>query len=1009
MGKADVRARLKTSAVWRYGLPVFSVAAALAATCLLQPYDFRTPLFFLAIMVSTWAGGTGPGLLAVLLSTLFTGQFLSPQGILETRFRNLPNVVAFLLTSLMIGSWYAARRRAEDALEQARDELETKVRERTAGLSRSNEQLQKEVVERRRAEEALRESEERFKAFMDNSPAVAFVKDEEGRFIYINQPFKSFFNVDPDDLVGKTDFDLWPEETAAQLREHDRAVLRSGRTLEAVEMVPAPDGTLRPWLTLKFPLRDKGGRLCLAGMAVNITELRRAEEELRRVSERLQLATRAAGIGIWDWDVVQDKLVWDDATYGLFGVREEDFGGAYDAWAGTLAPEDFERITADVRAALRGERVYDTEFRVVWPDGSVHYLKADGQVFWDEAGRPLRMVGVNYDITERKQAEEVAKAGEERLRLAFEVAGIGTGDLDLETNKISLSHPMQRVLGLAPGTVNLTFEEYVELVHPEDRASVSQSVENAIADRTDIALDYRIVWPEGTVHWVTSRARVFYDETGQARRIIGALTDITERKLAEDEVRRQKEVFQKIFDNAPIALNFFSEDGRLLMVNRAWERIFGWTLKEVEEGNIDIFAEAMTGPRETEWVREFVSAAGGRLADFKIKSKDGRTVDLLGAVVGLSDGTRIGIAQDITDRKRVEAELRESEARFRAVFEGAGIGISMGDMEGRLFATNPALQEMLGYSASELSGVSFTDVTHPDDVQPDWKMFQELAAGKRDSYKLEKRYYRKDGELIYARLTVTSTARDAGKPEFIIGMAENVTESKLAEEQLRRTNEELRALSARLHSVREEESARIAREIHDELGASLSSLKWGLEEIGEDVSESAGTPPLAALREKVAGMITQTDSAVDTVRRIASELRPTALEEFGLAEALCWHSQQFQARTGIEVFCDWPPQSAGLGRERATAVFRICQEALTNVMRHAEATRVDVKMSDEAGHFVLTVSDNGRGITEAEKRASHSLGLLGMRERAHLLGGEITIEGTEGRGTVVTVRVPTTN
>ncbi len=227
-----------------------------------------------------------------------------------------------------------------------------------------------------------------------------------------------------------------------------------------------------------------------------------------------------------------------------------------------------------------------------------------------------------------------------------------------------------------------------------------------------------------------------------------------------------------------------------------------------------------------------------------------------------------------------------------------------------------------------------------------------------------------------------------------------------AEEQLRQTTEQLRSLSASLRSAREEEAARIAREIHDELGAALSSLRWDLEEVGEVVSEAADAPRLAALRRKIADMMGLTDAAVNTVRRIASELRPVALDDLGLADAIEWQAGQFQARTGIVVLCDCRLESVELSREQSTAVFRIFQEALTNVLRHARATRVDVALKREFGRLTLTVSDNGRGITEEERTGAQTLGLLGMRERANLAGGELVITGDEGKGTTITVRVP---
>jgi signal transduction histidine kinase len=235
-------------------------------------------------------------------------------------------------------------------------------------------------------------------------------------------------------------------------------------------------------------------------------------------------------------------------------------------------------------------------------------------------------------------------------------------------------------------------------------------------------------------------------------------------------------------------------------------------------------------------------------------------------------------------------------------------------------------------------------------------------------------------------------------------LRKEIAERKQAEADLRITSEQLRALSAQLQSAREEEGTRIAREIHDELGSMLTGLKWDLEEISRMLSTSPGESQLAAMREKLRALIKLTDMSVSTLRRIASELRPSVLDDLGLAAAIEWQAQQFQARTGI--ICDCSLENIELSAEQSTAVFRIFQEALTNVVRHAQATRVDIKINKEKGHFVLSVSDNGKGITDGEKSEQHSLGILGMRERAYLIGGEVSITSAEGQGTVVTLRVP---
>jgi signal transduction histidine kinase len=237
-------------------------------------------------------------------------------------------------------------------------------------------------------------------------------------------------------------------------------------------------------------------------------------------------------------------------------------------------------------------------------------------------------------------------------------------------------------------------------------------------------------------------------------------------------------------------------------------------------------------------------------------------------------------------------------------------------------------------------------------------------------------------------------------------LRKEIAERKQAEADLRITGEQLRALSARLQFAREEEGARIAREIHDELGSILTGLKWDLEEISRMLSLPPDDSQLVVMRGKLHALIGLADISVSTLRRIAAELRPSVLDDLGLAAAIEWQAQQFQARSGIVCYYEGSLGNIELNAEQSTAVFRIVQEALTNVLRHAQATRIDIKISEERGHFVFSVSDNGKGITNVEKSAQQSLGLLGMRERAHLIGGEISITSAEGPGTVVILRVP---
>jgi signal transduction histidine kinase len=226
-------------------------------------------------------------------------------------------------------------------------------------------------------------------------------------------------------------------------------------------------------------------------------------------------------------------------------------------------------------------------------------------------------------------------------------------------------------------------------------------------------------------------------------------------------------------------------------------------------------------------------------------------------------------------------------------------------------------------------------------------------------------------------------------------------ERQRAEEKLRRSLDQLRALTTYLQYVREEERTRIAREVHDELGQALTGLKldmsWLLTKVGKN-----RTP----VTEKVKTMVAHIDETIQTVRRIATELRPGILDSLGLVAAIEWQANEFQSRTSIPCQVETTVADQTWDQDFSTVFFRIFQETLTNIIRHAKATRVDVRLAEEDGKLVLTVKDNGRGITDEDIANTRSIGLVGMRERAGLIGGELSLQGAPGQGTTVTLRVP---
>jgi PAS domain S-box-containing protein len=377
--------------------------------------------------------------------------------------------------------------------------------------------------------------------------------------------------------------------------------------------------------------------------------------------------------------------------------------------------------------------------------------------------------------------------------------------------------------------------------------------------------------------------------------------------------------------------------------------------------------------------------------------------------MGLSDHVSLMYARffsRITGHRRperlsAEEELRRSEDRLRLIIDTIPTMAWSLRPDGKVDFVNQRWREYTGISLEDELDAP-TRAMHPEEtpaVMEQW--LATMAAG--EPFEHEMRLRRADGEYRWF-LVRTVPLRDEFRNIIKwFGTSTEIEDRKRAEKILFRSFEQLRALTARLQSVREEERARMAREIHDELGQALTAIKIDLASL---VSELPAEQTQALRKQSIMKLI---DETIQTVRRISTELRPGILDDLGLVAAVEWAAEEFQARTGTKCQISLPRADLALDPERATALFRIFQETLTNVARHAHATEVNVRLAYDRCDVSLEVRDNGKGISEEQLTAANSLGLLGMLERALLLGGELTISGVPGKGTTVRVRIPQTH
>jgi PAS domain S-box-containing protein len=315
-----------------------------------------------------------------------------------------------------------------------------------------------EIRQRTRAEHVLRESEGRFRAILDNAAALIYLKDPSGRLLFINRRCEEVFRIPRNQALGKTYHDFFPGEVADAYSANDMKVLSSGQPLEIEEPAVHDDG-IHTYVSVKFPLMDSWGvPSAVCGISTDITPQKRLAEALRETDQRLNLALSSAGVGTWSLNIVDDAIIWDDHIHQLFGLVPGTFGGKLEDAMRMLHPDDRERVAREVANAVELDAPYDTEHRVVWPDGSIHVLGARGKVYRADDGRALRMTGVCWDTTERKRAEERLHERTLQLEAANEALGSFT---------YSVSHDLRAPLRAIDGYARILLEDHADRLDAE--------------------------------------------------------------------------------------------------------------------------------------------------------------------------------------------------------------------------------------------------------------------------------------------------------------------------------------------------------------------------------------------------------------------------------------------------------------------------------------------------------------------------------------------------------------
>ena len=869
----------------------------------------------------------------------------------------------------------------------------------------------RDVTERKQAEQKLKERDDRFRALIENSNDCITLLSAKGKTLYVspshervtgyqvsevlNTPLTA--RVHPDDLpkIKQLSSDLLPGATiTVEYRVRHR---------------------LGHYVWLEGRVTNQLNDPALQAFVVNshdITARKVAEAESERAESRFRslIAHSWEGISLHDR---AGRITFASPSYTrLLGYEAADVLGS--AQTSRIHPDDLPKLAVAREELLTtpGKQI-TIEHRVRHKDGTWRWLESRATNLLDDPA--VGAVVVNFhDITERYESEHAVRQSEEKFRAIWDSALDAMLIVNDEMQYVDANPAACKLFGVTRAQLlTQTMADYVRSGRKDSaRLSLSKLVEQG--ERKG---HFQMRHKDHTLREIEYNARAHFLPGLH----LSIMRDVTEQHRATEALRASEEQYRSLVNVLEEGILMLDSDGELLTCNESAERIFGARRDDLRE----------RGLINPEWraIREDGSPFPADEAPSSVTLRTSQPC--LGVVLGVvrpdgdlrwlhtnsqpvfhQDTTELQAVvlsvTDITQSKNAETALRESESRFATTFDASPLAMTLIEQgSGKLVNVNQAWCQLTGFTAVEAIGHTAMELGLWETTERREDFLRQLAL-HGGACEQETQFRTRTGGLVLA--LIAARVITLGRQQYLITLTHDITARKHDEARLAESREQLRALSARLSNIREEERTAIAREIHDSLGQLLTGLKLDVAWLHKRLATASANKVIGeaqeALLRKTEGMADLLDNTIQTVRDLATQLRPGVLDTLGLTAAIEWQVQDFQKRTGIECEIWLCPEPKDLAKEKATALFRILQEILTNIIRHAEASRVVLHLLPAEGALLLSVADNGRGITTGNLRDAKSLGLLGMRERALMVGGEVNFEGAPDRGTTVTVKVP---
>jgi PAS domain S-box-containing protein len=929
-----------------------------------------------------------------------------------------------------------------------------------------------QTQERARAEAALRASEAKYRSLFETMDEgfclMELVLDEQGGIGDIicreaNAAFKQHAGLD--DAVGKRASEIFPRIEQLWLE----AVARVYRT-GLPERTEGHNADTNRWITTHYSRVGGVGSLFVAAVFNDITESKQRQQQqefllnladaLRSLSDPLAIEREALRVlrahlgaprAIYAEALDEEgtmRIVAESLEPGLvpmegLALRFSDFTpGALDQaldghplWREDVLQADHTpeeqrgyselgtRAWAMVPLVKEGRLVallaiYSAQPRA-WTAGDLGLIQETTERTWATA--------------ERARAENALRQSEEQLLIAIEAAQMGTWNWHIDTDQVFWNERHFTMLGMEPRPGPVTPQTFFDHIHEDDRTRVMEQLEHAIAQRSLFHAEFRARTKQGQVRWMEGHGQVFeIGQDGQPIRMSGAMIDITERKEAEERLRASEARFRTMTDAVPQVIWVNDAQGTVTYFNSRWFEYSGLSLGDSRGLGWQAIVHPDDAPASVERWQQALAAGQVFDTEYRLRHADGQYRWFIGRNVPLKDEAGqvlgwFGSATDIDDLKRVEAQLRQSEERFRVLVEGTeDYAILLMDTARRILHWNPGAAKIFGWSRQEALGQNASLIYTAEDRKVGI-LDTETQLAIREGRAADTRWHiRRDGSRLWAEGVVSALYDAQGQVQGFAKIARDATKEHQADEMLQKAYAELEervqqrtaALSAEIErrqhleaererllrglvAAQEEERRRLSRELHDQMGQTLTALMLGLKMLPVPTDPSPNQSSVQSLHK----LQTLASELIDQAHSLAWELRPAVLDNIGLEAALKQYVLEWARRVGVSA--DFIAHGHE-GRERfsvavESALYRVVQEALTNVARHAQASQVSVLLEQREQRVRLLIEDDGQGFDP--QQSTSRLGLIGMRERLEMIAGTLTIESSLGEGTTLYVEV----